>query len=648
MARVPVRATFAFAGAGSLGTFLSAAAREVLTAMREHNVAVRSGAPNDDPRLLNDHWGPITIDALGGSSAGALCASQVVKSLFDPSYLNIGGAIDASHTFTGDWVRGGDFARLAVEGNTPTQAGPIEAPGWTLISGARLFELASNALAATPDANASRGDSTLADDLGTLLDPSGIVGIGVTLTDLLGYHAPAEFEPDRVLGHPSFGMPAIQPSEVVGRLRQPSRDLGGRGHAEVRKLFIARDADGVERARSFLEASARRGRARAAQWGAGATERLAALAASSAALPLAVGPLAMTDRAGDASATVRRLYMDGGILNNKPIAPALKLARWHEAARLSEMLRRQGQLSHEQVSEELVYERVCFFFDAFPDRTRDEWRSAHPDMALKPTGVFQLTHAATEARDSRIDEALAVPTAALDVFFESMLTSLRAQDILGIAKANDRLRARDAFIDTRVDLTSDRDRPFELDTVEKAQALGAVLSRPGGASLDPVRARKIAERVWESDQYSGLAGRRQVTMVPVFAPDNLKAVLAGEGLYAVGGLLDINARQHDASVGTRVAREVLRGLRSPPPAPTRLPSAPESALPSDTGQLVARLRVSSIALIDAIGRRPNPVRFFAKLPLQLTPFLQMAKRRLDKAVRSPGDPLEPKSPKEPE
>ena len=291
-------------------------------------------------------------------------------------------------------------------------------------------------------------------------------------------------------------------------------------------------------------------------------------------------------------------------------------------------------------------ERVCFFFDAFPDRTRDEWRSAHPDTALKPTGVFRLTNEATEARDARIDEALAVPTAALDVFFESMLTSLRAQDILGIAKANDRLRARDAFIDTRVDLTSDRDRPFELDTVEKVQALGAVLSRPGGAALDPVRARKIAERVWESDQYSGLGGRRQVTMVPVFAPDNLKAVLAGEGLYAVGGLLDIDARQHDASVGTRVAREVLRGLRSPAPPPTRLPPAPESALPADTGMLVSRLRISGLALIDAIGRRPNPVRFFAKLPLQLTPFLNMAKRRLDRAVRSPGDPLEPKPPKE--
>lgn len=630
-ARVPVRATFAFAGAGSLGTFLSAAAREMLLAIRRHNAAVREGAADDDPRWMNERWGRITIDALGGSSAGALCAAQVIKCLFDPSYLNEGGALDASRTFTGDWIRGGDFARLAVVGNEPTVAGPIEAPGWTLISGARLYELAAGALAAADECEPD-------DD--SPLDPSGLVAVAVTLTDLLGYHAPAEFDPDHVLGHPSFGRPGVEPSRLVGRDRAPSRDLGGRGHAEVRKLFVARHEEGVERARSYLTRSCRRGRARAVEWGNGATERLAALAASSAALPLAVGPLAMTDRAGDADLSVRRLYMDGGILNNKPISPALTLARWHEGARLADS---GGAYTVDEVREKLVYERVCFFFDAFPDRTRDEWRSDHPDLALSATGVYHLTSAATEARDRRIDEALGVPTAAMDVFFESMLTSLRAQDILGIAKTNGRLRARDRFIDERIAEASSAARcAFELDTVDKARALAAVLHRPGAAALTEDQLCEVARRVWESDSYSGLGGRRPVTMVPVFAPENLKSVLAGEGLYAVGGLLDGDARQHDATVGRRVAQEVLRGIRfDSAVAATTLPPAPESALPSDTSALVERLRVWSIAFIDAVGRRPNPVRFFAKLPLQLTPFIAMARRRLDRAVRSPGDPLAP-------
>ena len=622
--RVPVRACFAFAGAGSLGTFLAGAAREVLLAIRSHNAALALGE-GEGRSFLHPRWGRITVDALGGASAGALCSAQVVRALFDPDYLGEGRALDASGTFTGDWIRGAELTRLAVVGNTPAQAGPIEAPGWTLLSGARLFQLAAGALTPSPE---SRPDEA------SPLDASGVVAIGVTLTDLLGYHAPAEFAPDRIVGHPSFGLPAVEPSQVTATEGRPVRDLGGRGHAEVRKLFVGANPDAVASVRRFLNATKRRGRARAVQWGPEASERLAALVSASAALPLAVGPLAMSDRAADAQVAIRRLYMDGGILNNKPVAPALKLARWQDGARLFQHVAPGDAIAPGLVEDELVYERVCFFFDAFPDRTRDDWRSVHPDQALKQTGVFRLTGEAGVKRDARIDEALSVPTAAGDVFAESMLTALRAQDLLGIAKTNEQLVRRDAYIDQRCRASRDTPSRFKLDTVEKAQALAAVLARERGPKLSENLARKVAERVWESDGYSGLGGRRPVTMVPVFAPENLKSVFAGEALYAVGGLLDVGAREHDARVGQDVGREVVAGIRSEGAREeVRLPAAPAASLPSDSTALVERLRVSTEALINGVGRRPGPVRLLAKLPLHVPALLRMAKRRLDRAIR---------------
>lgn len=627
--RVPVRACFAFAGAGSLGTFLAGAAREVLLSVRAHNAALLEGVGDEDARLLHPAWGRITVDALGGASAGALCSAQVVRALFDPSYLGEDAPLDASGTLTGDWVRGAELARLAVVGNTPTSAGPVEAPGWTLLSGARLFELAAGALTATPGS---------APDAASPLDPSGIVAIGVTLTDLLGYHAPAEFAPERVVGHPSFGLPGVESSQVTATEGRPIRDLGGRGHAEVRKLFVGANPDAVASVRRFLNATKRRGRARAVQWGPQASERLASLVAASAALPLAVGPLALSDRAADAQVAIRRLYMDGGILNNKPVAPALKLARWHDGARLLQHAEAGAAFPQELVERELVYERVCFFFDAFPDRTRDDWRSVHPDQALKQTGVYRLTAEAGVHRDARIDEALRVPLAAGDVFFESMLTALRAQDLLGIAKTNEQLARRKAYIDERCRATRDTPTTFRLDAVDKAQALAAVLARSRGRVMSENLARKVAERVWESDGYSGLGGRRQVTMVPVFAPDNLRAVFAGEALYAVGGLLDADARAHDASIGQEVGRQVIRGIRQEGRVPhMRLAAAPESALPKDTSALVERLRVSGTTLINGVGKRPGPVRFFAKLPFNVPALVRMAKRRLDQVVRGEPD-----------
>jgi predicted acylesterase/phospholipase RssA len=629
VARVPVRATLAFAGAGSLGTFLSAASREVICAIRAHNMAIVEGASNDDPRYMHSRWGKIIVDSLGGSSAGALCATQIVKALYHPEYLGDGEDLGASATLSGDWVRGGDFARLAVVGETPSQAGPIEAPGWTLISGARLYDLAAGALCKT-------GEPDL-DDPASPIDPSGTVAVAITLTDLLGYHAPAEFGPDEVLGHPSFGLPRIARSKQVGQRSREIRDLGGRGHAEVRKLFVAATPHGVSEIREFLGDSSRRGRARAVEWGNGAEERLAALTAASAALPLAVGPLAMTDKAADSEGTVRRLYMDGGILNNKPVAPALKLARWYDGVRLARHELGEHGYTQDDVENELVYERVCFFFDAFPDRTRDDWRSDHPDAALNQTGSFELTPDAILARDKRIDRALEVPTAAIDVFFESMLTSLRAQDILGIAKTNARLTARDEYIRQRARSVSRKPSTFKIDTVEKAEALAAVRQTDVGAALNPLQARKVAHRIWESDGFSGLSGRRPVTMVPVFAPENLKAVFAGEGLYAVGGLLDLDARLHDATVGRDVAKHVIAGLRDPDASTdVKLSDAPEESLPTDTTALVERLWVSSMSVINAIGNRPHPLRFLAKLPLRLRPLRAVAKRRLDHVVRSPG------------
>lgn len=622
--RVPIRAAFAFAGGGSLGTFLSGAVRELLTRIRAHNEAIIEGADDSDQRLINAEWGRIVIDAIGGSSAGALVASQLVKCLFDAEYIGDGESLAQPQTLTGDWIHGGNFEALSVEGNEPGKSGPVEAPGWTLISGTKLFELARSAL--TPSREAI-------EDPASPLDPSGVIGIGITLTDLLGYHEPAEFELDKVLGHPSFGAAAPSPARMRRYAGSMVRDLGGRGHAEIRKLFVGRDRGSADAAKDFVRSTNRRGRARAIRWSPRAAERLAGLVAASASLPVAVGPVALTDRAADAESVYRRLYMDGGLLNNKPVSPALKLSRWHDGMRVMAAQAPDGAIDLERIEEELVYKRVCFFVDAFPDRAVGEWRSPHPDQVVAGNGAYDLTPAAVAARDKRINDALEAPHAALDVLFESMMSSLRAQDILGIAKGNWRLAERDKYIDAHCQHTADSEIDFRVDSIEKAMAYASLMARPCSDGLNHNQKMHATKRIWESDRFSGLSGRRAVTMIPVFAPTNLKAVFAGEALYALGGLLGYEARKHDASVGRLIARSVVESLddRTTPPS-VELQHAPHDVLPEDTGPVVERLRVTGTALIDGIQSRPTAVRFLAKLPLSLSPVTRLAKGWLDRQV----------------
>lgn len=625
--RIPVRAAFAFAGAGSLGTYLSGALRQLLIAIRAHNAALLEEAPDHDSRYLNAEWGRVTIDAIGGSSAGALCSSQLVRALFDPDYIGTGKSVAEPGTITGDWIHGGDFEKLSVEGNDAIRSGAVEAPGWTLISGAKLHDLSANALS---------GEVT-APDAASPLDPSGIVAVGITLTDLLGYHEPAEFLPDQVLGHPSFGAPHTTHAQVQSHAGMQVHDLGGRGHAEVRKLFLGATDSCMEVAQQFLEQTQRRGRARALRWSPEAAHRLATLTAASAALPVAVGPLALTDQAADIEAVYRRLYMDGGVLNNKPISPALKLARWHDGVRLLKIQDPDtAEFSTDDVERELVYQRVCFFVDAFPDRCRDEWRSVHPEDARRSTGMYALTNDAVAERNHRIDRALASPHAAVDTLFEAMMSSLRAQDMLGIAKTNHRLLQRNNYIDDRcARIPPNVTTNFRIDTVAKAHAYGSVLNRKASQNLTSQQRLAVAQRIWESDRFSGLGGRRSVTMIPVFAPDNLRAVFAGEALYALGGLLSYEARKHDAGVGTRVAQEVVKSLDPTADRPRNivLSDAPSRVVPEDTAPVVRRLSVAGKAIIDGVQRRPSPMGFFAKLPLNWGPVTRTVKDWLDRRVR---------------
>jgi predicted acylesterase/phospholipase RssA len=634
--RVPVRAAFAYAGGGSLGTFLAGITRTVLSEIRRHNAAVREGAPADDPRYLHHRWGRITIDAVAGTSAGALCSAQLVKALFEPDYADDTRPIDAQGTCTGDWIHGASFDRLRPWGTDRGASGPVESPGWALLSGARLHQLATTSLNARAPAERIHPDSPL--------DPSGVVAIGITLTDLLGYHDPAEFDPERVLGHPDFGCSRPTPSQLVRWAGRPVRDLGSTGHAEVRKLFVARDDAGDETARRFLLETRRRGRARCVRWSGTATERLAALCTASAALPFALGPVALTDRAGDVERLYRRLYMDGGIMNNRPVAPALELARWHDMMRL--LPHRDpdtGSFRFDTICEQLHYERVCFFLDAFPDRREEEWRAPHPDTVQAGTGSFELSGAAIERRTARISDALARPTAGLDAFFATILNSMRGQDMRVIARTNARLRARDEYIDRLLHRPPYANPDFRLDTPEQAVAVAAVLARPAAAQVDEDVVLRVASRVWEADGFSELEGRRPVTMVPLFAPTNLVDVFAGEGLYAMGGLTHRPARLHDARMGAEVAQHVVAALRTPEAfhQPVRLPPAPESALPSDASAIVERLQAFANATIEGTGTKNPAVKWIARAPIVARPLVRRLTERLTTLLRgaswSPGD-----------
>jgi predicted acylesterase/phospholipase RssA len=622
--RRPVRAAFALSGGGALGAWLAAASRELVVAIRAHNAAVADPtAGDDDPRLLSPRWGRIAIDALGGTSAGALVAAQTVRGIFEPSYLGAGRPVDEAGTMTGDWVHGASLEALAGRGRVGATAGPVEAPGWTVLSGAALYELCVRTL----------GPGRVEADEAAPLDETGFVGVGITLTDLLGFHEPAEFDDERVLGHPDYGAAPCGASRVHGR--RVVRDLGGKGHAEVRRLFVARDDASAERARTFLLRTRRRGLARVARWGGSARERLAAVCTASAALPLAVGPLALNDFGGSTEHMYRRLYMDGGILNNKPLAPALRLARWHDLARLQALADDQtGAIDPDAAAAELDYERVVFFVDAFPDRCVDEWRSAHPDALFSDTGTYQLTDDANVAREERIRRALATPFGGMSTFFESIMSTLRAQDLREIAKTNAQLAARDVMIDRFLASPPPAAPSFAVDSPERAAAYAAVRSRPGGAALDRDAALAVAALVAESDAVSELAGRRVVTLVPVFAPPNLREAYAGDAMYALGGLLSPASRAHDANLGVEVARRVVAAVAAGPDAlePARHPPAPASVLPRDATPLRHRLLESARALIDGLLERSPVYRFFAKLPLHVPFVVRRFGRWLDRQV----------------
>lgn len=626
-ARHPVRAALALSGGGSLGTWLAGAGRELVLAIRAHNAALAEHAPPSDLRYLRPDWGRITVDALGGASAGALVSAQLVRAIFEPDYLGPDEAVDLRGSIVGDWVHGGNFGGLSSDDAEPRTSGPVEAPGWTLMSGALLYDLCTRALGSNPSASP---------DAPSPLDRCGFVGVGITLTDLLGFHEPAEFEAHRVLGHSAFGRAGSATSRVLHRGTAETRDMGGRGHAEVRKLFVAVDERAADCVRHFLVRTRRRSKARVARWGRSAGERLAALCAASAALPLAVGPVAVSDWGRDASYRYRRLYMDGGIMNNKPLAPALRLARWHDLARLvSRWDGERGEFDVRGVEEELVYERVLFFVDAFPERSEGDWRSIHPDEVRTDTGSWGDVTGPNDAREKRITEALATPFAGMSVFFESIMTSLRAQDLRQIAKVNARLDARDRMIDRLCESAAGLPPGPPIDTIERATAFAAVRARALGRSLSDGEARAVAAMVADSDTVSELSGRRTVTLVPVFAPNNLRAAYAGDAMYSMGGLLALDARRHDAGLGGDVARKVLRALRDPGSEShdDALPTAPESVLPTDAGPLATRLVVAALAMIDGLLHRSPVIRFFAKLPLWLSPIVSRFKRWLDTRIR---------------
>jgi hypothetical protein len=294
-----------------------------------------------------------------------------------------------------------------------------------------------------------------------------------------------------------------------------------------------------------------------------------------------------------------------------------------------------GTFDLDQVEEELVYKRVCFFVDAFPDRAVGEWRSPHPEQLIAGTGAYDLTPAAVAARDKRINDALEAPHAALDVLFESMMSSLRAQDILGIAKGNWRLAERDKYIDSHCRDAAHADgSSFQIDSIERALAYASLMARPRSQELSHDQRMRATKRIFESDRFSGLGGRRSVTMIPVFAPTNLAAVFAGEALYALGGLLGYEARKHDTSVGALIARSVIDSLdeRTEPPA-VELKHAPHHVLPEDTGPVIERLKITGTALIDGLQTRPTAVRYLAKLPFSFAPLTRLAKGWLDRQVR---------------
>lgn len=634
--RRPVRAAVALAGAGSLGTFLAGALREIVLAVRAHNAAlVDPQADDDDPRILHPEWGKITIDAVGGSSAGALCSGQLVKALFEPDYLGKDQDIDTLGTMTGDWIEYGCFEHLSIEGNTPTKDGNVESPGWTFLSPNKLYDVARNALH-------SDAYDAHADDLAiSPLPDNQIVGVGITLTDLLGYHEYAEFDATQVLGHHQFGADHTEDVRFHSLKGREVRDLGVRQHSEVRRLFIGPNEPSKDILRRFLDHTRRRGKATAYTWKE-APERLGALAAASAALPMALGPMALTDPLQTPNETgqesIRRLYLDGGVLNNKPISPALTMARWQDEVRLLSHTDERARTFDREVVEKLFdYERVCFFIDAFPDRTRGAWRSPHPDVALTGMPVRQMFQENVDARNDRIDEALDVPSKGMGMFLESLLTSLRAQDIRGVANTNLRVAKRAEFIRRLAGKIHHGSARFTLDSMDRAHAYAAVHAATKDLDIDADERNELSDLIFQADTFARMRGRRAVTIIPVFAPENLVEVLAGESFFAVGGLLSRRARLHDAKTGQRIAQEVLKCL-DPRVASqdVELPRPELEDRPSDSEPLVRRLQIFANALIKGDGTGSPMMRGLVSFPFNFNPLVRLLRDRLDRTIQ--GEP----------
>lgn len=634
--RRPVRAAVALAGAGSLGTFLAGALREIVLAIRAHNAAIADPeASPSDARILHPQWGKITIDAVGGSSAGALCSGQLVKALFEPEYLGQNKDLDTIGTMTGDWIEFGSFEHLSIEGNSPTKEGSVESPGWTFLSPNKLYDVAKNAL------NSDSYEASSDDPKISPLPDNQIVGVGITLTDLLGYHEFAEFDAAQVLGHQQFGADHAQEVRFHSLKGRDVRDLGVRQHSEIRRLFVGPDDASKTTLRRFLSHTRRYGKATAHTWKE-VPERLGALAAASAALPMALGPMALTDPIEHPTEggedTIRRLYLDGGVLNNKPISPALTMARWQDEVRLlSHTDEGAPAYDKDTVRRLFDYERVCFFIDAFPDRTRGAWRSPHPDNALTGTPVRQMLPENVKARNDRIDEALDVPSKGMGMFLESLLTSLRAQDIRGVANTNLKVAKRAEFIRKLAGKLHHGSSTFALDTMDRAHAYAAVMEATADLNIDDAERNELTDVIFQADSFARMRGRRSVTIIPVFAPENLVEVLAGESLFAVGGLLSKAARLHDARTGQRIAQEVLKCL-DPGCESQRveLPGPSAEERPSDSEPLVRRLQVFVNALIKGDGTGSPMMRGLVSFPFNFNPLVKLLRDRLDRTIQ--GEP----------
>jgi hypothetical protein len=400
---------------------------------------------------------------------------------------------------------------------------------------------------------------------------------------------------------------------------------------------------------------------------------VAAVCAASAALPFAIGPVAIDDARGE-----RRLYIDGGVLNNKPVAPALRLGRWQDAIRLQLQQREaDGSFSAAAVGAALNYERAVFFVDAFPDQTPararhgeggaapavDPVRFAEALLKAPKARVPTLTRPAIavgsrtvqlqsiiaglsempvaevrgQTREQQMEASLHHPTAASRLFFDSLMNSVRAQDMREIAKRNNLVAARARFITDRCERPPVHHEAFRVDTLAAAQAYASVLGIAAAAALTEEQKLAVAERVWESDQVSGLGGRRMVSLVPVFSPDERYDLFAGDRIYAVGGLLSLQARMHDAGIGRQVAQAVTEALSGKVVAYESLGirKAEERQRPQDAELLMRRIRASGGALVDSFFERHPIVAWFAKLPIYLEPIMRIAKRSLDRQVSAP-------------